>query len=260
MLLRTLILLISLYAASAVPVAAQVAGSEQRGMDVLQQVLQVSGAAMNPFRAFTANGSITYFWAGQPAQGSATIRARGNDQFRMDANLPDGTRSFVTSRRGGHRRSPDGTLSEIPAHNTMGGTILTIPYPAIAAALTDSMDAVSYAGLAEIGDRQCHKVRVSTIFSPESDPDGTLARLTGIDYFVDAQTGLVIKTEDITHPVQSASEEYLHEVEFENYAAMSGIAVPTVVREKVSGQTIWEFRLSSITFNPNLPDEDFLLQ
>jgi len=38
------------------------------------------------------------------------------------------------------------------------------------------------------------------------------------------------------------------------------VAVPTVVREKVGGQTIWEFHLSDINFNSNLTDADFSLQ
>jgi hypothetical protein len=48
-------------------------------------------------------------------------------------------------------------------------------------------------------------------------------------------------------------------VEFEGYTAMRGVAVPTIIREKVSGQTIWELRLSSINFNTNLTDTDFAL-
>jgi hypothetical protein len=41
---------------------------------------------------------------------------------------------------------------------------------------------------------------------------------------------------------------------------MNGILVPTVVREKVAGQTVWEFHLSKIQFNPSLQDSDFSLQ
>jgi hypothetical protein len=67
----------------------------------------------------------------------------------------------------------------------------------------------------------------------------------------------VSKTGDLTHPVETLTESYSHEVELEDYTAMSGVAVPTLMREKVSGQTLWEFRLTNITFNTDNADADF---
>jgi hypothetical protein len=260
MLLPTLLLLVSLFTAVAVPAGAQTAASDQRGVTVLQQTLIVSGAAMNPIRTFSANGTITYFWAGRPVQGPATIRSRGSDQFRLDANLPDGTRSYATSQQGGNRKGADGKLTAIPAHNTLSATILTLPYPSIAAALGDSSVTISYLGLVDAGGGTAHQVRVTRTFAKESDPDGILSKLSRTDYFIDAQTYLVIRTEDLTHPLESLSESYSHSIELDRYTAMGGIAVPTLVREKVAGQTTWEFRLSSIVFNTNLQDSDFTIQ
>jgi hypothetical protein len=101
---------------------------------------------------------------------------------------------------------------------------------------------------------------VTRTFAKQSDPDGTLSKLSAVDYYIDPQTFLVLSTEDLTHPVQSLSESYRHSIEFDGYTAMSGVAVPAVVREKVAGQTTWEFHLSSITLNSSLSDSDFALQ
>jgi len=258
MLIRLLLtILLTLTVRSAL---AQAPDSDPQAVDLLQQVLNNSGMKTTPFSSFTAQGTITYYWAGQPVQGSATIRARGNDQFRLDANLPDGIRSFSTSKRGGSRKGSDGKVSEIPAHNTVNAGIPTLPYPAIAAHLADPDATISYVGQADNAGPPAHQVRVTRNFPTDADPDGILAALFRSDYFIDAQSLRVIRIEDSIHPVQSMSESYPHAIEFEEYSAARGIAVPALVRETVGGQTTWEFRLSDIRFNPALQDEDFLLQ
>lgn len=251
-------LLFAVFFCLSIPGAAQTAASDAKATDILTQSLAASGAG--GVQSFTATGTMSYFWAGQAVQSNATIRAKGGDQFRVDADVPGGTRSFAWDRRAGSRKDADGKLTEIPAHNTLNAGILTFPYPSIAAALTDSKVTISYVGLVESAGRQLHQVRVNRIFPKESDPDGLLAGLSAVDYFIDSQTLLVAKTSDLTHPKETMTESYPHNIEFESYTAMSGVAVPTVVREKVNGQTPWEFHLANITFNSALSDTDFSLR
>jgi hypothetical protein len=63
----------------------------------------------------------------------------------------------------------------------------------------------------------------------------------------------------MTHPVETLTENYPREIEFQNYQNMNGLNVPTLVREKIAGQTTWELRLTSIAFNSGLTDFDFTL-
>ena len=258
MLIRPLLTILLIFSVGSA--LAQAPDSDPMAVDLLRQSLNFSGMTANPFSTFTAHGTITYYWAGQPVTGSATIRARGNDQFRLDASLPDGIRSLSTSRQGGSRKGPDGIVSEIPAHTTVNSGIVTLPYPSIAAHLADADATISYVGQGEAAGRSAHQVRVTRNFPEEADPRGLLAELFRTDYFIDAQSFLVMRIEDATHSVQSMTDSYPHVVEFEEYTAASGIAVPALVRDKVGGQTTWEFRLSDIRFNSNLQDGDFSLQ
>jgi hypothetical protein len=256
-----LLLLSSLLVVSPSLLRAQSPQSDPQAVAVLQHALAVSGASLNPVRSFVASGTITYFWAGQKVVGPATIRARGHDQFRIDADMPDGRRSLAMRREGGSRKGADGKLDEIPSHNTLSGVlVLTLPYPAIAAALSDTAARIEYVERADVGGQPAHRVRVTTEFSKEDDPEGLLAKLSRTDYLVDAGTGLIIRTEDAAHPVDNMLEEYSREVEMERYTAMSGIAVPVIVREKIAGQITWEFQLTSISFNGSLSDSEFLVQ
>ena len=260
--MRVSIFVLMLFAASSAVAQTQVAAgaSDSRAVTTLQQVLAVSGTAVAPVQAFSATGTITYYWAGQPVQGAATIVARGNGQFRLDVLLPDGTRSFVSGRQGGARKNQDGKVVAIPAHNSLSNTILTLPYPSIAAALADSACTLTLVGQVTINGKNAYQIRVIRNFDNASDPDGTLSALSRTDYYVDAQSFLVLRIEDLTHPAQSASESYSHTIDFDGYAAMRGVAVPTHIREKVAGQTTWDLQIASINFNPSLSDADFVLQ
>ena len=256
--LRTGILLLSFLTLHSLPSIAQAPASDAKAVVLLNQSLTASGAGN--VGGFTASGSITYFWAGQAIQSNATIRAKGGNQFRLDADVPGGTRSVALSRRSGKRKDADGKLTEIPAHNTtsLGGT--SFPYLSIAAVLNDPAYSIAYVGLADVGVRQAHQVRVTKIFPKDTDPDGVLAKLSQTDYFIDPQSSLVVKTADFTHPIENLNENYLREMELDSYTAMKGVAVPTIVREKIAGQTTWEFRLSTITFNTTLTDAYFVIQ
>jgi hypothetical protein len=81
-----------------------------------------------------------------------------------------------------------------------------------------------------------------------------------MDYFVDSETLLVVKTTGLIHPKETLTESYTQEFEFDGYTARNGVAVPTIVREKIGGAKTWEFRLSDITFNATLADADFSLR
>lgn len=254
-----LLIIISVYLAPGASVAQT---SDPIAVAVLNKSLTASGATnpLNPVRDFVATGTITYFWAGEEVQGAATVKARGYDQFRLDANLPEGTRSYSVSHAVGFLKDQNGSLSEIPEHNTVNTGILSFPYPTVAANLAAPLTAVSYLGLVEVGSRQAHQVRVQRHFSSEADSDGTMSKLCTTDYFVDPQTYLLLKTLDTTHPVHTLTEDLTHEIELQNYTSVNGVMVPTLIREKIIGQTIWEFRLTAISLNTGLTDLDFILQ
>ncbi len=249
---------------------AQVGTKDPKGVAVLTQSVNASGATnpLKPVQDFTATGTITYFWAGEQVQGTATVRGRAPDQFRLDANLPSspacvgcaGTRSYAVNRWAGALKEADSAVKEIPLHNVMNVGVLTFPYLNVQAALNDPLTEVKYVGLAEVAGHQAHQVRVVRHFPPETDPDGTIAKLCTTDYFGEPVTYLVLKTLDMTHPNETLIEDLLHEVEFENYAPADGVMVPMLIREKIIGQTIWELRLTGVVFNAGLMDATFALQ
>jgi hypothetical protein len=189
------------------------------------------------------------------------VLGRGFDQFRLDAVIPDGTRSYILSHGVGSLKNTDGSVTNIPYHNTINAGMLTFPYLTIEARLGDPLTAFVDTGLAT-GDSgsALHQIRVQQRFPATIDPQGILTSLCVTDYFVDPATGLIVKTVDQTHSPNNMNQSCTHEVDFENYRAVNGVNVPFLVREKVCGNTIWELQLASISFNVGLSDPNFVLQ
>jgi len=124
-------------------VAAQ---GDQQAVKVLTQSLTAAGGvqAVGSLHDFEGAGTITYFLAGQQISGPATVRSRGSDQFRLDAELPQGARSVVVDR--GHTKLSEvqGTHLDIPSIAVSAIGLLTNPYPGIATALNDPRSRIAY--------------------------------------------------------------------------------------------------------------------
>jgi hypothetical protein len=230
-------------------------------ISLLNQALTVAGGTklLASIEDLTAIGEITFYFAGEETKGVATIWARGADQFRLDANLPDGMRSVVYHRMEGALKEPDGTVRQIPPHNTINLGILSFPQLNLLASLSASATEVSFIGMSTVNERNAYQIKIQRHFSKEFDSIGWITKLCNVDFFIDAATGLILKTQDMTHPDYTLTEDLSHEIEFDDYVAVKGINLPSLIREKILGQTIWEVRLMAISFDNGLSDLDFSL-
>lgn len=251
-----------LLAIFSLPALPQTTSSDPAAIAILTQSLTASGVAnpMKPILDFVATGTITYFWGGDKITGPTTVRGRIPDLFRIDANLPAGTRSWAISHGNGVVKGTDGAINQIALHNTINLGVLTFPYLTLSSKLNDPSTAISMVGAVNLSGRQAYQIRLQRSFSKDADPDGTMAQLCTTDYFIDTLTNLVVKTVDMTHPEETFTRSYLHEIELQNHQTVNGVIVPLLVREKIDGQMVWQLSLSAISFNNGLTDLDFVIQ
>lgn len=241
----------------------QAAQSDVSAVAALQRAVAAYGhlSGQEPISDFTAQGTITYFWAGQEVQGAATVRGRAPDQFRLDASLPEGTRSYVLAHGQGLLKTSDTQIKQLAFHNTIDEGMPILPSLTLAAWLADPLTVARDLGLVRQEDgRRLRGVRLERHFTPAVDPDASLAKLCVTEYYLDPATGLVAKTINQTHPEQTFTRSYAHGIDLEKYEETDGVRVPTLVREKVDGQTIWELRLDRVTFNGGLAEADFAIR
>ncbi len=236
--------------------------SSPQAIQTLQQALSAAGGAqaLGSIQDFSATGTITYFWAGEQVQGSATVKARGTDQFRVDSVLPEGTRAWLVNRGTGTLKETDGTTNPIPYYDAVNLGAFTFPYLSLVSATNDPLANASFVGGVQTSDgKQADQIHLQWPFSSADDPQGLLAQLRTTDYLVDAATDLLISTSRTMYAIDNFSRTYVDEVDFQNYAPVSGVQVPMLVQEKMNGQTAWQLTLTSIAFNTGLTDADFLL-
>lgn len=239
-----------------------IAGTQRNGqaISLLQQVLLGAGGAtaLSKIQDYTAVGTITYFWAGEEVSGTVTVRGRGPNQFRLDANLPAGTRSWTLSNGTGALRETDGKLTSIPYQTLVSLNGLTLPFVSILAALQDSSTTVAYLGLVDVGAGvKAHQIQIQpNLYSP-SDDSGKLTSLGRKDFFVDPVTFRLLLLQDTAYPTSGYLQEYWHRVQFSDYRQVAGMILPFSITEEISGQRTWTIHLDTINVNSGLADADF---
>lgn len=224
---------------------------DSNAVTLLTEAVTAAGglSAITEVKDFTGWGSITYFWAGEQVDGSVTVRGLGLSLFRLDAELPEGTRSWLVTDTQGSIRNFDGATKPIEYADAVSYGSIAFPYPRIAVALGDASFSVSMAGSTTVNGRQANIVRVQPTFPTGDDPGGTIAKLNTKSYVIDAQTFALLAVRDTLYSDDGRERPVPHEVLFSNFTQVSGMTVPFAIEEEVDGQPTWVLRLSSMTFN-----------
>jgi len=232
---------------------------DQQALTILTQVLNVAGGetALAAIHDITATGTITYYWAGEEVQGTVTVKGRGTGQFRLDASLQNGVRSWAVNNGTGFVKELDGSKKQIPYHNTVNFGSLTFPHAYMSAAQQDNSTSITYVGLETRDGRQIHHIRMRKVVPSDNDPSEVLSKLSTRDFFVDPATFHVVGTLDMVHPLNASTIDYPHEMLFSDYRTVSGVLVPFSVTEVATGQRTYAIQLNQATFNAGLKDSDF---
>lgn len=232
------------------------AARDQRVVTIVTEAVNAAGGpSIASLKDFKASGQITYFWAGQEVKGDAEILAKGASQFRLDANLPEGSRLFVVDNGKGSLKHPSGQLEAVPAHNTLNVGTMMVPIIQLAAALHDDTMQISYVGQETKEGHEVHHIRLQQIFG--NSVDDPRSRLTKRDFFIDTKTFEIVSTMEMRHPTYQSGVDYPHEMQFSDYRAVDGLSIPFSINEVTSGQRTFTVHLNSFSVNQGLGDEHF---
>jgi hypothetical protein len=235
------------------PVSAQ---RDPQSVAILMQSLTAAGGpqAKGSLHDFEGTGTITYFVSGQEVRGSVTLKGRGYNQFRMDAQLPHGRRSIVLDGGRGKINDVQGAPLDIPSITVNSVGNLTYPYLVIGSFVENPDSRIAYIGTTEIRGRPVYEIRV---MRPTADRPDPRMRLT-LDYFVDKETYLVLRVADSTHLAVPASN-FPHAIDYDEYRAVNGLEIPMRVSETYMDSVVWNLHLREIRFNTGLTDSHFAL-
>jgi hypothetical protein len=263
-------------------VGAQQAASPQQGstpgptrdsnaIAALNQALRVAGGAIaiGTINDYTASGNVTYHM-GQDVQGTVTIKGLGLQQFRVDASLPNGTRTHVMSGGRTQIKAEDGKISSLPLQAPTPGKdpspipssdafpyqppkfpgSIAVPLLQLAAVVGDPSFSISFKGTVEVEGHSVLDIQVHPHWPGSIDP---MSEYHTSDFFVDPSTFQLVMVQD------TVPKHVLHQIWYSDYRPVNGILVPFAISEQMGGQTTWTIQLDQIGFNGGLQDSNFAL-
>jgi hypothetical protein len=231
---------------------------DAEAIQILTQALNAAGgiATLGALKDYTASGTVNYYW-GDGEQGTVVVKGRGTGQFRIDATLPEGVRSWSVSNGSGWIKEANGGSDVIFAHNAMNLGSLTFPFTFLISALQDPSVSLIYVGLESNNGISTHHIRTQRNYSPNSDPAGILQKLSRREFFIDSSNLLIVASEDMAHPRDNATIAHPRRIEFSDYRKLNDVLVPFLIAESVEGQRGETIQLNEIAFNVGLQDSDF---
>ncbi len=230
-------------------------------LDVLARVVNAAGGAqaLATVRDLTESGEITFHWA-EEVKGSVIIHALGTNRFRMEADLPEGKRTWAVKAGSGSVKEPEGKVRVLSYDNAINLENLTFPLAYFGAALTDSKAHISLVGIEDRDGRSIYRLRVKGqlgLSGIKAGPDLPVVK----DLLVDALTFNIVSVEDrpfqTFKPGGEVSDKPSRAIEFEDFRKIDGVLVPFSITTKLMGQLTLSIHLSSVRFNSGLGDQEF---
>jgi hypothetical protein len=230
------------------------APKDTQAISILNRALAVAGGAtaIAAITDYTANGNITYR-SDQDVQGSVTVLGLGLNQYRLDASLPKGVRSWAVTDGRMSRKAEDGSVELIHSQVAMHVSGLVVPYLELSVALDSPAFGLSNKGVVEVEGHSAYDIQVQHVGMGLNRPMN-LADFYARDYFIDAATFQVVMTQDFV------PKHVIRQLRYSDFRLMSGVLVPFSISEVAGGQQTWAMQLRQISFNTGLQDSAFALQ
>jgi hypothetical protein len=227
---------------------------DPQGVAVLTQSLNAVGGAavIGSIEDFTGTGTITFYWAGSQDPAAVTARGMGIFNFRVDAALPTGTRTWAVSNYSGVLIAPDGSRANSAFYNLVTAGSMTLPYVRIAAALSDQSTSITYVGSVSLNGRQAYQVHLVEQTNATPSLLRIMPDLGAYDLYIDSTSFLVTELTETVRSESNFTQSYPHEIDFTNYQKVGGIQAPFAIAERIGGQETWSITLNTIAFNGGL--------
>jgi hypothetical protein len=201
----------------------------------------------------TLTGTVT--WNAGADTGTATLRALGTGESRMDLVLTSGTRTEIrdaqTGTPLGQWFAPNNSSGYFASQNCWTDTAWFFP---VLGSLTASPGVVlSYIGQ-EVRNGESVQHIQSYVYQPNSAslPSPSPQQLSTMDFYLDATTLLPSAITFNAHPDNNANTNLLIEIDFSNYQTIGGVVVPMQIQKYQQGNPLVALVLTGASFNTGL--------
>lgn len=201
----------------------------------------------------TLTANVT--WNAGSDTGTATLRALGTGESRMDLALSSGTRTEIrdtqTGTPLGQWITPNNASGHFALHNCL--TDPTWFFPALGSLAQGPNVVLSYVGPETKNEQSVQHIQ-SHVYQTNGPSVSSLTpqNLSTMDFYLDAATFLPAAVTFNTHPDNDATTNLLVEVDFSNYQTISGVDVPMHIQKYQQGNLMEDLVVSGTLFNTGL--------
>ena len=229
--------------------------SELQAVQIVESVLNSSGrAALQSVHDFRESGEVTYNWGTEPQHGTAIVSAIGASDFRLDFHLPGlDTSWFVSDGQG--KFSQMGKTKALPLHAGANRGSLTLPAIRLTEAARGKFR-FSYVERATRDGHDLYHLRAEKIPSAREAKDKAVSELETVDYFVDSNSFLIVRTEDVAHPPENMEIKQFHAIDYSDYRSVDGVQVPFSISEHIGNAETWSLQLNEVSLNAGIRRSD----
>lgn len=199
----------------------------------------------------TLTGSVT--WNGTDT-GTATLRALGTSESRIDLTLTSGTRTEIRdSQTGaplGQWLAPNNASGSFASQNCWTDAVWF--FPVLGSLAAGSNVVLSYVGQETWNGESVQHIQSYAYQPTQSGVTPSPQQLSTIDFYLDSTTLLPSAVTFNSHPDGNAGANLLIEVDFSNYQTISGVLTPTHIQKYQQGNLLVDITVSGATFNTGL--------
>ncbi len=205
----------------------------------------------------TLTGSVT--WIGSDT-GTATLRALGTGESRMDLALTSGTRTEIRDAQTGvplgHWVDPNNSSGNYTAHNCWTDAVWF--FPALGSLAVGPNVVLSYIGQESRNGTTVQHIQ-SYVYQSGQFVNPSPSQLSTMDFYLDAATFLPVAVTFNAHPDNDSTTNLLVEVDFSNYQTVSGVVVPMHIQKYQQGNLMVDVVVTSASFNTGLSLSIFMV-
>jgi len=233
--------------------------SDQLAITLAQQSISAltDGTAINDT---TLNANVTSILGADHESGSATLRAKGINESRIDLSLnTSGVRSDVrnvlTSGPAGAWSTNGGPATAYTNHNCWVDAVWFFPELSSLSQTANPNFVFKYIGLTQHGAVNAQHIQIFQW----SSQDATIPHLSTMDFYLDPVSSLPLAIDFKVHSDSDMNVDIPVEIGFANYQRVSGVQVPFHIQRMLNGGVVLDATLTSATLNGGLADTLFSL-
>ena len=200
----------------------------------------------------TLTGTVT--WNAGADTGTATLRALGVGESRMDLALTSGTRTEIRDAQIGvplgQWFAPNNASGYFASQNCSTDAVWFFPVLGSLAAGPNVV--LSYIGATTWNEESVQHIQSYVYQSNPAGLSPSPQQLSTIDFYLDATTLLPAAVTFNAHPDNNANSNLLIEVDFSNYQTVSGVVVPMHIQKYQQGSLMVDVLVTGASFNTGL--------